>query len=223
MVAEQFSSVSAKTNFVFCYTILEQNKRTSYAGVAPTFVLPPSFTPSSSSIRTPAYRSTASLQPSTHSSSRASISGSHSVFIASNPNPSTGITSSSKDSSAATIAELNRIFPFDPYELPLSRAYIDPVYRVWDEVKIGGDEDEEDSDEEDGGESESEEDGADSPASLSDPDRPPQARGMPMPAVLGHVPGAGQSAEELGKSLGGMSISPVRRVELSQSFIAMTA
>ena len=76
-----------------------------------------------------------------------SVSGmSRSVFIASNPSPNA--STSTRDTTAAIIVELNGYFPFDPYELSLTRSYIG-IYRVWDEVKIAGDEDEDTESDED--------------------------------------------------------------------------
>jgi RNA polymerase I-specific transcription initiation factor RRN3 len=44
-------------------------------------------------------------------------------------------------------ANLNTFFPFDPYRLPLSHEWIDPIYREWSTVSVD-DEDEEDEEEE---------------------------------------------------------------------------
>ena len=48
-------------------------------------------------------------------------------------------------------------FPFDPYKLPRSSSYIEPIYREWASVAVGVDDDDDDDDEED----EEEEDEAD--------------------------------------------------------------
>ncbi|KAH8984254.1 RNA polymerase I-specific transcription initiation factor RRN3 [Lactarius akahatsu] len=53
------------------------------------------------------------------------------------------------------LSELTSFFPFDPYKLPRSSSYIEPIYREWTSVAVGVDDDD-DSDEE-----EEEEDGAD--------------------------------------------------------------
>ncbi|KAH9174603.1 RNA polymerase I-specific transcription initiation factor RRN3 [Lactarius sanguifluus] len=55
-----------------------------------------------------------------------------------------------------TLSELTSFFPFDPYKLPRSSSYIEPIYREWTSVAVGVDDDDDDSDEE-----EEEEDGAD--------------------------------------------------------------
>ena len=132
---------------------------------------------------------------------------SRSVFIASNPSPNA--STSTRDTTAATIVELNGFFPFDPYELPLTRSYIDGIYRVWDEVKIGGDEDEDTESDEDEDEEEvkAPSQGGDSPRA---------------PIVVESISAAGGSADDLNKSFGGMSISPMQMV-LPKSFIETAA
>ena len=132
-----------------------------------------------------------------------SVSGvSRCVFIASNPSPNA--STSTRDTTAATIVELNGFFPFDPYELPLTRLYIDGIYRAWDAVKIAGDEDE-DEDEEIGG---NEAPSQDSPRA---------------PIVVRSTSAAGGSAEDLNKTFGGMFIGPMRQTVLPKSFIETAA
>jgi len=67
------------------------------------------------------------------------------IFIASNPSPNA--SRSTRDTTAATIVELNGFFPID---LILTSFYSrDCIYRVWDEVKIARDEDEDTESDED--------------------------------------------------------------------------
>ncbi|KAF8312683.1 RNA polymerase I-specific transcription initiation factor RRN3 [Clavulina sp. PMI_390] len=236
VVADQFASVASKTNFASCYSIIDQNRRTSISGMQPTFVLPAS-APASSSSSFSIPRSIASRSKTVISSSRSASSnsvsglGSRSVFISSHPS---AVAPSTKDFTAANIAELNRFFPFDPYELPLSRSFVDGVYRVWDEVKIGGDDDDDDDDDEDdeddqadssASESDSDDDDDEAPSSLDDqgasePDVVSPSGIKAIPIALGNVAGPSSSSEELNQSFGGMSISPSRRVleGMAQSF-----
>jgi len=86
-------------------------------------------------------------------------------------------------------ADLNTFFPFDPYRLPLSYCYIEGVYREWASVAL--DEDADDESEEDGDEEDEEE----------------APYGSPM--VMGSV-GRSCEADNLSRSFGGMSISPLR-------------
>jgi RNA polymerase I-specific transcription initiation factor RRN3 len=202
-VSKQFALVASKTNFAFCYSILEQNRRGAYTGVVPTFVLPPSAAVPQSDSGKPTISAGISRTSSATGMSR-------SVFIALKPSSSASTTT--RDTTAATIAELNSFFPFDPYELPLTRSYIDGVYRVWDEVKIVGDEEgETGSDDED-----EEETDSDEAHSLS-------GDSTRVPIVVENTPAAGSSADDLNKSFGGMSISPLRRVDVSKSGIEMAA
>ena len=87
------------------------------------------------------------------------------------------------------LSELTSFFPFDPYKLPRSSSYIEPIYREWASVAIEGDDDEDD-DEDDG--EEMGEDGL----RLSRRD------------AMDDVD-VGSEADRLGASFGGMSISPV--------------
>ena len=81
------------------------------------------------------------------------------------------------------LSEFTSFFPFDPYKLPHSSPYIEPIYREWASVAIGGDED--DEEEEEMGE---------------------YASG---PRRLDSTDGVDVEADGLGASFGGMSISPV--------------
>jgi len=203
-VSEQFASVASKTNFAFCYSILEQNRRSAYTGIAPAFILPPSAAvPQSGSGNLTNNADTSRINTVT------SIPGmSRSVFVTSNP--SSAALTATRDTTVATIAELNGVFPFDPYELPLTRSYINNIYRVWDEVKIAGDDGDTDSDEE-------EEDGvSDEACSLS-------RESSCVPIVVGNIHAAGSSADDLNTSFDGMSISPVRQMNIAKSFIEMAA
>jgi len=85
-------------------------------------------------------------------------------------------------------ADLNSFFPFDPYKLPLSSSYIEPVYRDWTSVAIDDDEEDE--------EDEEDENIGDLPVTSSQPRR------------IGGTDDDDTAA--LGTSFGGMSISPMR-------------
>lgn len=126
--------------------------------------------------------------------------------------------SSSTDTAANTITDLNRFFPFDPYELPLSRSYIDGVYRVWEEVNIIGPDDEDEDDDDESTESDSDQEEDEEPLSGL------TVNDTGVPIILGNTRTATSSPEELNDSFGGMSISPMRRPDMSQSsFISMKA
>lgn len=95
--------------------------------------------------------------------------------------------SSGNSNSFSTLSELTSFFPFDPYKLPRSSSYIEPIYREWASVAIEGDDD--DDDEED----EEEEDGMQVGHRRSQHD------------AADHLD---VEADGLGASFGGMSISP---------------
>jgi RNA polymerase I-specific transcription initiation factor RRN3 len=91
----------------------------------------------------------------------------------------------------SALNELTSFFPFDPYKLPRSSSYIEPIYREWASVAIEGDDDEdEDEDEED------EEDMGEEGLQI----------GLPR---SGMVDDLDVEADGLGASFNGMSISPV--------------
>lgn len=88
-------------------------------------------------------------------------------------------------------------FPFDPYKLPRSSSYIQGVYREWSSVEIGGDEesDEEEVDEGSGDEVEM-------------PSVGPSGTSLVSGRL--QIPRTSTSDAELGESFGGMSISPAQ-------------
>jgi RNA polymerase I-specific transcription initiation factor RRN3 len=96
---------------------------------------------------------------------------------------------SNSSNSISALSELTSFFPFDPYKLPRSSSYIEPIYREWASVAIEGDEDDEDEDED-----EDEEEGMQ--IGLLRPRRD----------TVDHLD---VEADGLGASFGGMSISPV--------------
>jgi RNA polymerase I-specific transcription initiation factor RRN3 len=87
--------------------------------------------------------------------------------------------------------DLHSFFPFDPYKLPKSASYIEPVYREWSAVAIDGDEEEDEDEEED-----VEKEGYVYDAGRAEPER---------------------VADGLGASFGGMSISPAPAVPLAMA------
>lgn len=138
------------TDFIYCYTILESNKRAEHGSR------------SSTSHVTPPRQS----------------DGSATTTMTTKINPSMFILPVS--------AELNTFFPFDPYRLPKSNAFIEGVYREWDSVAIEGEEDDDDEEEE-------EPDRGDDGASSRYLD----------------IPKDKEDDGGLGESLGAMSISPL--------------
>ncbi len=85
------------------------------------------------------------------------------------------------------LSELTSFFPFDPYKLPRSSSYIEPIYREWASVAIEGDDDDE------------EEEGEEGVEGMQD--------GLTRPR-RDEVDHLDVEADGLGASFGGMSISP---------------
>ncbi|KAI0278642.1 RNA polymerase I-specific transcription initiation factor RRN3-domain-containing protein [Russula aff. rugulosa BPL654] len=96
---------------------------------------------------------------------------------------------SGSSNSINALSELTSFFPFDPYKLPRSSSYIEPIYREWASVAIEADDDDDDDEE---GEDEVEE--------MQDGFARPRRDEVDYLDV---------EADGLGASFGGMSISPV--------------
>lgn len=140
----QFARVAHATDFLYCYSIIEANRRSEYSSTS---------------------------QP--HANVKRMINP---VVLGD-----------------AVHAELNTFFPFDPYKLPRSGAYIESVYREWASVAIDDDEDDDDEDDE-------EDEGEEVQPTLVDD-------GLEW-VPRKDVPAKADAADGLGASFGGMSISP---------------
>ena len=167
-VVMQFARVAQATDFVYCYTILETNKRADIS------------------------LSAASIKPG-NQASRESLSTSMTILH-------------TKVLCEPVNAELNTFFPFDPYRLPKSNAFIQDVYREWSSVAIDDEEDDSDDDDED-----------DEEPPLTEPSSEGETYTKNLPIPKGR-PSAGQTLDEndggLGASLGNMSISPAHAMSI---------
>jgi RNA polymerase I-specific transcription initiation factor RRN3 len=173
-VVSQFARVAQQTDFVYCYSILESNKRNSL-----------------------------STGPSTSGGSSISAAGPGSLSSATSTARSHTLMQPSMLRGELN-NDLNTFFPFDPYRLPRSGNFIHEVYREWDDVAIGGDDDSEEDED-----SESESDVDDD----SDPEGP--AASSVSSGFLAIPVGKkrtadvdGTTTDGLGESLTAMSISP---------------
>lgn len=146
----QFARVAHATDFIYCYTILETNKRTEH-GSATSRGGAVYYRQSDASMTITKTKSSVSILP--------------------------------------VNAELNTFFPFDPYRLRKSGAFIQGVYREWSSVSIQDEDDEEEEEEEPDRE---ERDGSEDDIS---------SRYLTIPRDKENDCG-------LGASLGAMSISP---------------
>ncbi|GAA5884869.1 hypothetical protein JCM6882_007131 [Rhodosporidiobolus microsporus] len=163
-VVTQFASIAHKTGFLYCYGILDANRRaTSYRDSssaappsAPHMPAPPLRSVSTSSMLNTLVGSSLHLSTPMHSPRSTPAPPSY----PSTPSAAAAGTSSSFMPRQLLVAEeMDSFFPFDPFKLPLSSAYIDEIYRVWedaddeDETSTSGASsstaDDDDSDEED--------------------------------------------------------------------------
>jgi RNA polymerase I-specific transcription initiation factor RRN3 len=136
--------------------------------------------------------------------------------------------------------DLDQFFPFDPYDLPRSRVYVDKLYRHWDEValpEMKGEEDSESSGDESSGDSDHENDDIEPAGSISsDESTTPESTRMPdrsdRPPILTGSSGARtasgrrlpaeelRSAQQISTSLEGMKLTSPPRHSRSLGIIA---
>lgn len=124
-VVNQFATIAHKTNFLYCYAILDSNRRTSARDAYPT---PPNSTNSSlGTLRGPLRALSATSLLAT------------AVLASNEPTPRQLLVAEEMDS----------FFPFDPFKLPLSAPYIDNIYLEWEGEDESGSEASTDSDDDD--------------------------------------------------------------------------
>ncbi|BGP13346.1 hypothetical protein JCM10213_001467 [Rhodosporidiobolus nylandii] len=135
-VVTQFASIAHKTGFMYCYAILDANRRaTSYrdpAHSAPSHPHPPA--PPLRSVSTSSMLNTlvgSSLHLSTPLHSPAGTPAPPSYPF---PSPSSSVPGAPNAAPRALLVaeEMDSFFPFDPFKLPLSSVYIDDIYREWE-------------------------------------------------------------------------------------------
>ncbi|KAJ2931731.1 hypothetical protein H1R20_g5334, partial [Candolleomyces eurysporus] len=191
-VVTQFAKVAHQTGFVYCYSILESNKRSS----------PSAKSSSSSGVGV----SPSHMGPSSNSmiASSSTVSTSHLLV---HPTFLRGELNN----------ELNTFFPFDPYRLPRSGSFIQEVYREWSDVAIDGDEDDEEDEEDANDNSDSDNEGD---SSDDEDDVIGASTGSSGHLAIPGRQRRGEASDDggLGESLVAMSISPaVKGSKISES------
>lgn len=187
-VVSTFAKVAHHTNFAYCFSIIEANQQSSHPRSSSSHAL--------SKIAVPASRSSSGA-----GSSR--------------QDPTFGSQTLPRQARQLNVdAGLDSYFPFDPYDLPKSKRFIETLYRTWDEVAIDGGLD---SDSDSSSESESDSqagDKSDGGSSFEDHLAP---KGVPLPKLkVGSYGDRRRSLWDskqdagLSSSLEGMSISPGR-------------
>ncbi|GAA5959051.1 hypothetical protein JCM3765_006322 [Sporobolomyces pararoseus] len=204
-VVAQFASIAHKTGFMYCYSILEGNRRSaSYRetqqqpssvpptpGVAP---MPPLRSVSTSSLLTTLAANSLSLG----SSSGTTTPGSSNTPLA---------TPSVAPRQLLVAEEMDSFFPFDPFKLPLSSVYIDEIYREWE----GADDDDDDDESDTATDDDSSTDASTSQASETEDEKSWSMGGLAVPGM--HKRGGNASAmnedeeDEVARSFEAMSIS----------------
>jgi hypothetical protein len=124
--------------------------------------------------------------------------------------------------------DLDQFFPFDPYDLPRSKVYVDKLYRNWDEVSLPGmkgeeDDEDEDDDEEDDSGTDSESSGRSlTPNDASMTNRSDRLR---MPSATQEIRAASTrplstQAQQIGTSLEGLNLTSPPRHARSLGIVA---
>ena len=196
----QFASIAHKTNFMYCYAILDANRRaTTYRDTNPPAVA------AASAVPPPPLRSVST-------SSLLNTLTAQQLHL-STPSPAGTPAPPSVPAAAPrqllVAEEMDSFFPFDPFKLPLSSVYIDPIYREWegaedDESTTSGDHSSSsfDSDEDD---TESE---SDAVAGEGEDDEPAWVKTRGGLAVPGSVTSpASPEDDEFSRSFEAMSLS----------------
>ncbi|OXC66743.1 hypothetical protein AYX13_04613 [Cryptococcus neoformans] len=187
-VVSTFAKVAHHTNFAYCFSIIEANQQSSHPRSSSSHAL--------SKIAVPASRSSSGA-----GSSR--------------QDPTFGSQTLPRQARQLNVdAGLDSYFPFDPYDLPKSKRFIETLYRTWDEVAIDGglDSDSDSSSESESGSQAG--DKSDGESSFEDHLAP---KGVPLPKIkVGSYGDRRRSLWDskqdagLSSSLEGMSISPGR-------------
>jgi RNA polymerase I-specific transcription initiation factor RRN3 len=100
----QFATIAHKTNFLYCYAILDTNRRIASREQPPIPSAP------------------------LRSVSETSLTRPRLPSVLSNPS----LTAAQPVPRQLLVAEeMDSFFPFDPFKLPLSSVYIDDIYREW--------------------------------------------------------------------------------------------
>ncbi|GAA6038563.1 hypothetical protein JCM8097_004632 [Rhodosporidiobolus ruineniae] len=217
-VVTQFASIAHKTGFMYCFGILDANRRaTSYRdSSAPSHPHPPA--PPLRSVSTSSMLNTligSSLHLTTPTASPRGTPAPSSYPFPPTPANPTSTSAGPAPRQLLVAEEMDSFFPFDPFKLPLSSVYIDAIYREWE----GADDDESSTD--DGGRSSStadddDSDEDDSSASSSagdededDEDEPAWVKTRGGLAVPGMRNGGAQDDEddEVSRSFEAMSLS----------------
>lgn len=127
-VVSQFARMAHKTDFMYCHSIIEQNKRQSRSRTVA----------SGESLTTPTVEQPYGVLPAKP------------ARTASQSSQQTSVTEQSLVQDTLRQAQIDSHFPFDPYKLPLSAPFIQGIYRDWDGGGFDDDETDEEEEEEDG-------------------------------------------------------------------------
>ncbi|WVQ65632.1 uncharacterized protein L199_003810 [Kwoniella botswanensis] len=196
-IVSTFAKVAHHTNFLYCFSIIEANQQSSH---------PPARSTSSQNLA-----STASTNGNSNSNNNTQR---NTPKLPTRTNSSLiGSQTLPRQARQMNIdLGLDSYFPFDPYDLPKSKKYIERLYRTWSEVAIDSGNNDSDSDSDSESEEEEEEDESDD-SSLEDHMKTTFPHKINIGSYGEHrkkklFNGTGQRDNGLSSSLEGMSISP---------------
>ncbi|WVR06475.1 hypothetical protein IAU60_003506 [Kwoniella sp. DSM 27419] len=199
-IVSTFAKVAHHTNFAYCFSIIEANQQSAHPprNTSATNV---SATTSSTEYRDRAAGRNGGARNGGDGKSRMSAASSGSQTLP-------------RQARAFNVeAGLDNYFPFDPYDLPRSKRFVERLYRTWADVAIPTG-DESDSDASDSEASEDEQDADDASEDSSLEDHMVSGRTLPLNMKVGSYGehrkrflGNGKDGG-LSSSLEGMSISP---------------
>nr|XP_019012886.1 RNA polymerase I-specific transcription initiation factor RRN3 [Kwoniella pini CBS 10737]OCF51667.1 RNA polymerase I-specific transcription initiation factor RRN3 [Kwoniella pini CBS 10737] len=122
-IVSTFAKVAHHTNFLYCFSIIEANQQSSH---------PPRSTSAQNLSTITSNGNTKINPPRINARSNSSLVGSQTL-----PRQARQMN---------VEAGLDSYFPFDPYDLPKSKKFVERLYRTWSEVAIESNNDDEDSD-----------------------------------------------------------------------------
>ncbi|OCF37195.1 RNA polymerase I-specific transcription initiation factor RRN3 [Kwoniella heveanensis BCC8398] len=231
-IVSTFAKVAHHTNFAYCFSIIEANQQSSHPARSGASSIAPTLTQSQSAARSNGIvtdKNSSRDRDHSKNNKHAQRSGAGAGGTGVGGAGSRSQTMPRQARALNVEAGLDSYFPFDPYDLPRSKRYVERLYRTWAEVAIDAGNDDSDSDSDSDSESDlnvdvdEEGEGEDSDSddsSLEDHMKVGKTLPMPMRAKVGSYGehrkrflGAGHRNSNgrdggLSSSLEGMSISP---------------
>nr|XP_018262221.1 RNA polymerase I-specific transcription initiation factor RRN3 [Kwoniella dejecticola CBS 10117]OBR84379.1 RNA polymerase I-specific transcription initiation factor RRN3 [Kwoniella dejecticola CBS 10117] len=152
-IVSTFAKVAHHTNFLYCFSIIEANQQSSH----------PPRSNSAQNLNTNAHAHASTSNGNTGAHGNGNAHNGQKINSRSNSSLVGSQTLPRQARQMNVEAGLDSYFPFDPYDLPKSKRFVERLYRTWSEVAIDAQNDDEsdsesDSDSEDGEEEKDDDD-----------------------------------------------------------------